>query len=259
PRRCAAFALGPADGVPDAERASLRLLDVVRLQCDARYGRHACVLVDQVVYALLPAPGNRDGRGAAPEPDAVDRGHRKMAQDIVCRANRSLRVPVRAGLGEVVSGLGGVADSRADADLVLRVLHEALPVAVIDEVRPRVTLLTLSEVMRERRALRAGAWRRVLAADTDHGSSYARTLVAWFDAGCDVARAAEALSVHPNTCRYRLRQAGRQLGIDLADPDERLVLWVQLRVLAGLGGTVGTAEPPVCGGPDGSSFSGGCG
>ncbi|MFJ5675568.1 PucR family transcriptional regulator [Streptomyces sp. NPDC093097] len=245
--RVAAFVLDSAASVPDAERTSLRLLDVVRLQCEARYGQHACVLLDGVVYALLPAPGEHGGGRTPQERSAVDRRHRQMAEDIVCRAGRSLRVPVRAALGEVVPHLAEVTDSRADADLVLRLLNDALPVAMVDEVRPQVTLLLLSEVMRERRALSAGAWRRVLAADVDHGSDYARTLVAWFDAGCDVARAAKALSVHPNTCRYRLRQAGRQLGIDLEDPDERLVLWLQLRTLAGLGSAAGadrTAAPP---------------
>ncbi|MDI5904043.1 helix-turn-helix domain-containing protein, partial [Streptomyces sp. 12257] len=186
----------------------------------ARYGRHACVLTDGVVYALLPAPGER---------------HRRLAEDIVARAGQSLRVPVRAGLGEVVAGLGEVAGSRADADLVLRVLGPSLPVATIDEVRPRVTLLRLAEVLGEKRELTAGSWRRVLAYDDEHGTDYARTLVCWFDAGCDMAEAARLLAVHPNTCRYRLKQARKHVGIDLDDPDERLVLWLQLRVLAGLG------------------------
>ncbi len=147
----------------------------------------------------------------------------------------------------MVPDLGGVADSRADADLVLRLLDDALPVATVDEVRPRVTLLRLSEVMRERRELAEGAWRRVLAADAEHGTDYAHTLVAWFDAGCDVASAAKELSVHPNTCRYRLKQAGRQLGIDLENPDERLVLWLQLRTLAGIGGAAGAGSADVPG------------
>lgn len=51
-----------------------------------------------------------------------------------------------------------------------------------------------------------------------------------------MVRAAKLLAVHPNTCRYRLRQAQRHLGIDLDDPDERLVLWLQLRTLGGLRG-----------------------
>ncbi len=242
--RVAAFMLDFAASAPDAERACLRLLDVVRLQCEARYGRQACVLLDGVVYALLPAAGEKDGAArAAQERKPVHQRHRQLAEDIVRQAGRSLRVPVRAGLGEVTPDLGGVADSRADADVVLRLLHDALPVATIDEVRPRATLLRLAEVMQGRRELRAGAWQRVLAADAEQGTDYARTLVSWFDAGCDVAGAAKLLSVHPNTCRYRLRQAGRQLGIDLEDADERLVLWLQLRVLAGVARRDSAAPP----------------
>ncbi|MEU6775752.1 helix-turn-helix domain-containing protein [Streptomyces sp. NPDC046759] len=219
PARVAAFVLDSAASVPDAERTALRLLDVVRLQCEARYGRHAGVLVDGVVYAVLPGSEER---------------HKRLAEDIVARAAQALRVPVRAALGEVVADADGLADSRADADLVLRVLDADLPVASVDEVRPRVTLLRLAEVMGERRELNAGAWRRVLAYDAAHGTEYARTLVCWFDAGCDMAGAARLLAVHPNTCRYRLRQLQPLAGVDLDDPDERLVLWLQLRVLAGL-------------------------
>ncbi|MEV5171928.1 helix-turn-helix domain-containing protein [Streptomyces flaveolus] len=219
PARVAAFALDSAASVPDAERTALRLLDVVRLQCEARYGRHACVLLDGVVYAVLPGPGER---------------HRALAGDIVARAGQALRAPVRAALGEVVPDADGLTDSRADADLVLRVLDADLPVAVVDEVRARVTLLRLTEVMEERRELSAGAWRRVLAYDAGHGTEYARTLVCWFDAGCDMAGAARLLAVHPNTCRYRLKQLQQHAGVDLDDPDERLVLWLQLRTLAGL-------------------------
>ncbi|MCI3276402.1 PucR family transcriptional regulator [Streptomyces cylindrosporus] len=225
--RVAAFVLDTVS-LPDSEQTALRLLDVVRLQCEARYGRHACVLVDGVVYALLPAPGTRS--------DAPGGGsHKRLAEDIVARAGQALRVPVRAALGEVVAGAAEAAASREDADLVLRVLGPRLPVATVDEVRARVTLLRLTEVMGERRELSAGAWRRVLAYDSANGTDYARTLVSWFDAGCDMARAAKLLAVHPNTCRYRLRQAQRHIGIDLDDPDERLVLWLQLRTLAGLG------------------------
>ncbi|MGJ5755528.1 sugar diacid utilization regulator [Streptomyces puniciscabiei] len=221
PARVAAFVLESAASVPDAERTALRLLDVVRLQCEARYGRHAGVLVDGVVYAVLPGTGER---------------HKRLAEDIVARAGQALRLPVRAALGEVVPDAAGLVDSRADADLVLRVLDAGLPVAGVDEVRPRVTLLRLAEVMGERRELSAGAWQRVLAYDAAHGTEYARTLVCWFDAGCDMAGAAKLLAVHPNTCRYRLRQLQPLVGVDLDDPDQRLVLWLQLRVLAGLTG-----------------------
>jgi len=223
PVRVAAFVLDSAVSAADVEQTALRLLDLVRLQCEARYGRHACVLTDGVVYALLPALGELGGAR-----------HKGLTEDIVTRAGQALRVPVRAGLGDVVAGLAEVRASRDDADLVLRVLGPELPVASVAEVRPRVTLLRLAEVLGERRELSTGAWRTVLSHDAEHGTEYARTLVSWLDAGCDMAGAARLLAVHPNTCRYRLKQAQQQLGIDLDDPDERLVLWLQLRTLAGL-------------------------
>ncbi|NEB79215.1 PucR family transcriptional regulator, partial [Streptomyces sp. SID14478] len=136
----------------------------------------------------------------------------------------------------LVPGLARAADSRDDADLVLRCLDEARPVAVVDDVRPRVTLLRLADLVGDRRELTSeGTWARVLAHDAGHGTEYARTVLAWLDAGCDMAGAAKALAVHPNTCRYRLRQAREQVGLDLDDPDERLVLWLEAR-LAGAGG-----------------------
>ena len=229
PLRVAAFALDSAASAPDGEQAALRLLDLVRLQCEARYGRQACVLVDGVVYALLPVAGERGG--------AAGERQRRFAEDIVRRAGQALRAPVRAGLGEVVPDPAELPGSREDADLVLRVLRPDETVAAVSEVRARVVLFRLAGLLGERRELAAGAWREVLAYDADHGTDYARTLVCWLDAGCDMARAAKLLAVHPNTCRYRLRQVRSQLGIDLDDPDERLVLWLQLRTLAGLRGT----------------------
>ncbi|MET7933094.1 helix-turn-helix domain-containing protein [Streptomyces sp. NPDC005322] len=226
PVRMVAFTLDGAASAPDGEQAALRLLDLVRLQCEARYGRHACVSLDGVVYALLPAAGEPGGRGGERQ--------RRLAEDIVRRAGQALRVPVRAGLGEVVPDLAEIRGSRADADLVLRVLGPDETVAAVHDVRPRVVLLRLAELMSARRELSAGGWRDVLAYDAEHGTDYARTLVCWLDAGGDMARAAKLLAVHPNTCRYRLRQAQAHLGLDLDDPDERLVLWLQLRTLAGL-------------------------
>ncbi|WP_435282733.1 PucR family transcriptional regulator [Streptomyces koelreuteriae] len=232
PVRVVTFALDGAGSTPDEEQTALRLLDLVRLHCEARYGRHTCALADGRVYALLPVTGAEPSGSAGRE-----ERHRRLAEDIVRRAAQALRTRVRAGLGEAVAEPAAVRGSRDDADLVLRVLGPGEDVAVVTEVRARVTLLRLRELMDGQRVLTAGAWRDVLAYDAAHGTDYARTLVCWLDAGGDVARAAGLLAVHPNTCRYRLRQAQQHLGVDLDDPDERLVLWLQLRTLGGLRGT----------------------
>ncbi|MFM9370647.1 PucR family transcriptional regulator [Streptomyces sp. Da 82-17] len=223
PVRVVAFVLDDPDVAPaDSAQATLRLLDHVRLQCEARYGRHACVVVDHTVYALLPDTGADGGR------------QRRLIEDLTRQAAHALRTPVRAGLGGAVPGLADVARSRDDADRVLTVLDEQCGVAAIEDVRPRVTLLRLGELLVHRADLTTGPWQDVLAHDRRHGTDHAATLIAYFDAGCDMAGAARLLAVHPNTCRYRLKQIQQHLPIDLTDPDERLVLWLHLRVLGKL-------------------------
>ena len=58
------------------------------------------------------------------------------------------------------------------------------------------------------------------------------TLRAYLDCFGDVPRAAERISVHPNTFRYRMRRLVELFDLDLDDPDERMVLELQLRLLA---------------------------
>ena len=44
-----------------------------------------------------------------------------------------------------------------------------------------------------------------------------------------MAVTAERLNVHENTARYRVRRLGELFGLDLADDDETLVAWLQVR------------------------------
>jgi hypothetical protein len=223
PVAVAAFTIGLAD--PDgvlAAHAAMRFTDLVSLQCEAHYGRHGCALIDGTVYALLPArPGGRP--------------HRDLVADIARRAQRAMRVPIRAGLGAQVPGLRSAAASRRDADLVLRVLAgrpgepgEPL-VAVIDEVRASATLAELGRALGAEPRMREGAGPALRAYDATHDTAYAVTLLTYLDANSDIAAAARRLRVHPNTCRYRLARAEQICGFRVADPDERLLLWLQLR------------------------------
>ena len=159
---------------------------------------------------------------------------------IAQRAQQALRLPVRAALGGQVAGLALAAASRRDADLVLRVLASrpdpapgpaAEPVAAsIDEVRASATLAELAQDLSGRPALGKGTGPAIRAYDLDRGTSYAATLLSYLDANSDIADAARRLNVHPNTCRYRLARAEQLFGFSLADPDERLLLWLQLRL-----------------------------
>ncbi|WP_406335437.1 PucR family transcriptional regulator [Streptomyces sp. NBC_00203] len=67
--------------------------------------------------------------------------------------------------------------------------------------------------------------------DAAHGTDYVPTLHAWLEHQGNIRTAAEQLHVHANTLRYRLTKIEQTVGIDLADPDIRLVLALQLKAL----------------------------
>jgi DNA-binding PucR family transcriptional regulator len=100
-------------------------------------------------------------------------------------------------------------------------------------VRSEVVLLELRELSAERPSLARGKLEHVLAYDAEHASAYALTLRAYLDAFGDVATAASQTSVHPNTFRYRMRRLLEIFDLDLANPEERLVIELQLRLLDG--------------------------
>ncbi|MFD1547264.1 PucR family transcriptional regulator [Nonomuraea guangzhouensis] len=224
PVAVAAFAVASskADDVLVAHAAT-RLADLVSLHCEAHYGRHGCALIDGTVYALLPS---------GPSPNA----HRELVADIARRAHGALQVPVQAGLGSLVQGLHSIASSRADADLVLRALTDQLgdpepcQVATIDEVWAGATLFALARILAAHEALPRRLGPAVRAHDLEHDTTYAPTILAYLDANSDIAAASNRLSVHPNTVRYRLVRAQEIFGFDLSDPDQRLVLWLRLRL-----------------------------
>ncbi|MBB5857849.1 PucR family transcriptional regulator [Amycolatopsis umgeniensis] len=220
----AAFAVGSDDADEVlAVHAATRLADLVSLHCEAHYGKHGCALIDGTVYALLPS---------GPGPNA----HRELVAGIARRAHGALRVLIRAGLGSVAVDLRSIASSRADADLVLRALAErpgepeTCQVASIDEVWAGATLSALARILVAHEALPRRLGPSIRAHDLEHGTTYASTILAYLGSNSDTAAASSLLSVHPNTIRYRLSRAEEIFGFDLADPDERLVLWLRLRL-----------------------------
>lgn len=226
PVAVAAFLVAPdePDGAVAAHTAA-RLADLVGLHCEAHYGRHGCALIDGTVYALLPA-----GHAGSP--------HRELVADIARRAHGALRVRVHAGIGSLVGSLHSAATSREDADLVLRALADRpgepgpCLVATIDEVRASATLAALSQTLSGHARMSQGLGPAIRAHDLKHGTTYVGTVLAYLDANSDIPAASARLGVHPNTVRYRLSRAEEIFGFDLADPDERLVLWLQLRLRA---------------------------
>jgi len=88
----------------------------------------------------------------------------------------------------------------------------------------------LREVLRNRPHLLQGRLARLDEIDRTQNSVYIATLRAYFDASGDMVKAAQHLFVHRNTLRYRLRRIQDICGLDLENPEERLVAELQLRL-----------------------------
>ncbi len=65
--------------------------------------------------------------------------------------------------------------------------------------------------------------------DVRRGTDLARTLGTWLAHNCDTATTAAALSLHPNTLRYRIRRVRELCALDLDDADARALAHLLLR------------------------------
>jgi hypothetical protein len=200
-----------------------RVRDLVLVQSEALRRRAATATLGSVVYTLLP--------GAEPLPAAR---LLTLANDVIDQAQRAHDTSLVAGIGSTVSGLGEVAESRQDADRVLRLLKTRLAgrkVATIGQVRSHAFLLELSEIPSVQPHLARGKVADLVAYDAENGTAYAETLRAYLDALGDVVLAAKQVHVHRNTLRYRVKRLCELVDLDLDDPTERLVAQFHLRLL----------------------------
>lgn len=200
-----------ADGAgPGAVALGLtELAEVVGVHA-AHHRRAALTAADGArVYAVLP----ETDEGAA----------RELCGRVVAVVARRTGVLVRAGLGSAVSGLAAAAVSRTEADRVLDTPGPDADVASIAELRAEIMLDQTLRMLQASPDLLDPAVARVLDYDAAHGTELAGSVLAWLDGLGDVRTAAAALTVHPNTLRYRLRRASEVGGLDLGDPRARLM------------------------------------
>ena len=141
-----------------------------------------------------------------------------------------LGVQLRATIAAPVAGLAGIAAARAEVDRVLD-SAERHPISIgqvtsLDEAR---TTVLLDEIV----TMVGGEQRLVDPRIVDlceQDPVLAETLRVHLDSFGDIAKAAAALRVHPNTVRYRVRRIEKLLATSLADPEVRLLFSLGLRV-----------------------------
>ena len=193
-----------------------------------RSARRACLSVslatvvatnDRVVYVLL----------AGENPDKVAS---TFAEHLLSLLDGSGLHDVHLAIAKAAADPADLPARRSEVDQILQIAPTApgTPrVARFDDVRCQSLLVHLRQHLRDHPELAHPAVARLLEMDAEKGSELAASVLAWIEAHGDIRSAAEAIAVHPNTVRYRVRRARLLSGLRLDDPDERLVAWLQLR------------------------------
>jgi hypothetical protein len=205
-------------GAEEAELLDERIADVLSLHAHRLHGTGMAGVLDDHVYALLPA------------------ANRSRIDELLCP------VLARAGISSALAVVSSVIDTatqlpkvRRQIDLSLR-LHAAdntapgVEVVYLDDEPDRLLLAEIAQAVADVEALHVGTVHAIAEHDRLHGSEYVSTLRAWLESGGDVPTAAARVYVHPNTFRYRMNRLRSLFELDLDRPDQRLVLHLQLRL-----------------------------
>ncbi|MFI6388595.1 PucR family transcriptional regulator [Nonomuraea sp. NPDC050547] len=209
--------LGPYAGTADAFAAA-HAADMLRTAYLAYRIRAAAGVARGRAYAIVAA------EAGAPL-------LRRITLDTLARVSERLGGGWRAGLGRTANSVGGVPAGAREAEEALRAVCGPFaqePVGAHGELSAALFLMDVDAALRPKPSLYGEPLDLVSGHDARHGTDYVRSLAVWIGAHYDVPRAAELLSLHPNTLRYRLRRIGELIALD--DPDTRLVLALQLRL-----------------------------
>lgn len=174
----------------------------------------------RAVYVLLPGGGSQAAT--------------RIAKDALTAIRGAFGDQVRAAVAPTETDPAALPAMRQEIDDILRVttVHaDAPPVAGLTDVHARLLLARVADQLGHEPRLRHPAVVAMAAHDAEHGTDFVVSVVAWLNALGNVAEAATQLGVHTNTLRYRLRRTVELFDISLDDPDDRLSLWLQLRLV----------------------------
>ncbi|MCV7067750.1 helix-turn-helix domain-containing protein [Mycolicibacterium farcinogenes] len=227
------------EGAPDATTAASRLalpqtpLRVIALRAHTADERHAALLL-AFERATAGFGWSRPGRSAL----AANTVYTVLPGD-EAEAAVTWVTGLRAALPEPVTVLAGISGPATAAELALArseadeclALHELRPgggAPVYDEAWDDILLQRLRIAASSGRAPQRGPVAELRAHDQAHGTQYAATLRAWLEAQGDLTAAGQALGVHENTVRYRLRKMSELTQLSLDDARKRLAMMIEL-------------------------------
>jgi PucR C-terminal helix-turn-helix domain len=137
--------------------------------------------------------------------------------------------PAAAGTGSVAGGVSRVVAAARQAGRLAELLGGG--VRMVDSAQFGSWELLLAMVPGEaRRAFRAALLEPLLAYDRDHGSELAATLEAFLACSGSWTKAAEAMFIHVNSLRYRIRRIEELTGRDPRSLADQAALLFALRM-----------------------------
>ncbi|MFF3883776.1 PucR family transcriptional regulator [Streptomyces sp. NPDC001914] len=191
---------------------------------------------DGRLYVLVPDPAAGPDHTASRRP-GVSPGHQADAKlltwtvELVTTLRRHLGSPVQAAIAQPAPRLDDAPTARRSADRILRVMGRdpERTVATYAQVKAAVVLDEILGLLAENPTVHDPALRRLAEHDRRNGTELCESLLRYLDAFGEVKEVAAGLHIHPNTLRHRIRRAAQLSGVDLADPDQRLVALLELR------------------------------
>jgi len=193
-----------------------RLVKLISLSAEATSRRAWCADADGSVFVLVPRSDRLSAAGVA-----------QLAASTMKSVGKSFGVQIRCAYASEVGAREQLPQVRADIDRALR-CADGHPIDVVGE-RYRVTLQALLESGIGSSSQLIPQVAAILAHDEKNRTEYARTLLTHLECSGDVRRAAELLSMHENSHRYRMRKILSEFDIDLDISELRIIAWLQLR------------------------------
>jgi DNA-binding PucR family transcriptional regulator len=200
-----------------------RIADALAMHLTVAAPGSTTALVGDVAYGIVPVSGALAD---------AERSAARLATEFLDRTSRQARAAI--GVGTVAADATALPHAREGADRALRVVRSkrtSRRVAAIADVGFDALLIEFGDMMSARGDALGGPVARLTAYDAKHKTNLVDTLRAWLDAFGNVIEASQAMWVHPNTFRYRLRRLVEIGELDLDDADTRLSVMLQLRLL----------------------------
>lgn len=163
----------------------------------------------------------------------------KIMQRLQKAASRAASIDLLVACGSPRTGLQGVRQSRSEAMIAYKVARRRCQTGLICFADLGVERL-LAQIPATSRLTRG--YVKSLVGPLEEDSELMRTLEAYLEHGGNKVATAGAIPLHRSSLVYRLEKIAKLLGANLDDPEERLELWLALRLrrILRLSGTSGS-------------------